>query len=325
MLPDTIIIYLRPTDRPDALTTPSTRISGIDSCRGGCESHFVFNSSHPLSVLSRSHARQRELLGTFSRRCSFAGTTFLFFTHWVSVKSHLGHYKASYGFSGLFGQSRAVAQVQTAIGMFAAVCFTVLSAVALYEEPPGGCRMSPDSNAAVDTQRIRAAPHYKSAAASGPAASRLASGDGAGRDSLNEGNAAAEEMERELYEKESEEYIKQDDDWVHRSFPILDAVIACHDDIERDYRRELFFRDVVQKIAATLTMAFVCWLLWARYEQLRARRPRTAAAPPASTPEQTNAPAAAPLPPASAADAHDLNAAGAIPDAASALNGAKHH
>ena len=39
------------------------------------------------------------------------------------------------------------------------------------------------------------------------------------------------------------------------------------DAIELEHARDQLMRGIVQKIAATLTMAFVGWLLWTRFEQ----------------------------------------------------------
>ena len=50
---------------------------------------------------------------------------------------------------------------------------------------------------------------------------------------------------------------------------------CAQDAIEQTHLSELFWRDVIQKGAATITMGFVLYLLWARYTQLRAAKAET--------------------------------------------------
>ena len=65
-------------------------------------------------------------------------------------------------------------------------------------------------------------------------------------------------MERQLYERESSSHLLADaEDW---------------DVVEREYMRDKFWRGVLHKVAATCTMAFVVWLIVARYQQVAAAR-----------------------------------------------------
>eukprot|EP00308_Calcidiscus_leptoporus_P017276 CAMPEP_0119362388 /NCGR_PEP_ID=MMETSP1334-20130426/9472_1 /TAXON_ID=127549 /ORGANISM="Calcidiscus leptoporus, Strain RCC1130" /LENGTH=190 /DNA_ID=CAMNT_0007377601 /DNA_START=192 /DNA_END=764 /DNA_ORIENTATION=+ len=146
----------------------------------------------------------------------------------------------------------------------------------MYEEPPGGCRI-PDDYVARQRQQPQAPPPVTPAPAVREA-----------RDDEDREARDAEELERQLYEKLSDEYLSDPDDW---------------DAIELEYRRELFMRGLLQKIAASLTMAFVCWLLWSRFVQLRDQRrlpkkgntaEKAAAAPVAASPAATAPEAASP-------------------------------
>ena len=109
----------------------------------------------------------------------------------------------------------------------------------MYDEPPGGCQGPPDDYIPPVRSQKRAPLPPPSEADS--------------KEVSPEDIAAS--LEKELYEKESIDMMAlPEEDW---------------DTIEQEHLRELFWRGVIQRIAASLTMAFVLYLLWARYAQIR--------------------------------------------------------
>ena len=67
-----------------------------------------------------------------------------------------------------------------------------------------------------------------------------------------------QQQERILYEQEAADILANDnEDW---------------DAIEREHLSEMWWRDFVRKVAASLTMAFVAWTVYGRYQQLQRAR-----------------------------------------------------
>ena len=73
-----------------------------------------------------------------------------------------------------------------------------------------------------------------------------------------------QQQERILYEQEAADILANDnEDW---------------DAIEREHLSEMWWRDFVRKVAASLTMAFVAWTVYGRYQQLQRARAEGGAA-----------------------------------------------
>ena len=134
----------------------------------------------------------------------------------------------------------------------------VLACVAMvaagpYDEPPGGCQAPPDDFEPPPKPRERAAAVKAPPAAARPLAPPL-----------QEDDETLEKQERLLYEQEAADILANDnEDW---------------DAIEREHLSEMWWRDFVRKVAASLTMAFVAWTVYGRYQQLQRARAEGGAA-----------------------------------------------
>ena len=122
-----------------------------------------------------------------------------------------------------------------------------------YDEPPGGCQAPPDDFEPPPKPRERAA-----AVKAPPAAARPRAPPSEAEDET------LAQQERQLYEQEAADILANDnEDW---------------DAIEREHLSEMWWRDFVRKVAASLTMAFVAWTVYGRYQQLQRARAEGGAA-----------------------------------------------
>ena len=135
---------------------------------------------------------------------------------------------------------------------FVLACVAVVAA-GPYDEPPGGCQAPPDDFEPPPKPRERAAAVKAPPAAARPLAPPL-----------QEDDETLEKQERLLYEQEAADILANDnEDW---------------DAIEREHLSEMWWRDFVRKVAASLTMAFVAWTVYGRYQQLQRARAEGGAA-----------------------------------------------
>jgi len=126
-----------------------------------------------------------------------------------------------------------------------------------YDEPPGGCQAPPDDFEPPPKPRERAA-----AVKAPPAAPRPQAPPSEAEDIAEDETLA--QQERQLYEQEAADILAEDnEDW---------------DAIEREHLSEMWWRDFVRKVAASLTMAFVAWTVYGRYQQLQRARAEGGAA-----------------------------------------------
>ncbi|KAL1521054.1 hypothetical protein AB1Y20_022609 [Prymnesium parvum] len=135
----------------------------------------------------------------------------------------------------------------------------IAAASTLYEEPPGGCQGPPDEF--VPPPKVEYQPQLGGCGVPEdddipPPRHRLVPPAPLPPRVARTEEESAEELERQLYESEAADMMQlPEEDW---------------DEFERQHKLELLLRLVVKVIAASATMGFIAYLLYANWQAKRA-------------------------------------------------------